>query len=47
MYKDEVVSFSMFHKSSAVAEMGDRMATIDMGLKLAVLCPFRRTWVPI
>jgi len=31
------------NKSSAVAEMGDRLATIDMGRKVGVLlCPFRR-----
>jgi len=29
---------SGLHKSSAVAEMGDRLATIDMGRKM--LCPF-------
>jgi len=30
------------HKSSAAAEMGDRLATIDMGRKeLWLLCPFR------
>ena len=28
------------HKSSAVAEMGDRLATTDMGRKVGVLCPF-------
>jgi len=27
-------------KCSAVAEMGDRLATIDMGRKLGGLCPF-------
>ena len=28
------------NKCSAVAEMGDRLATIDMGRKLGGLCPF-------
>jgi len=28
------------NKSSAVAEMGDRLTTIDMGQKVEVLCPF-------
>jgi len=33
---------SMLYKSSAVAEMDDRMATIDMGRKLGSCCaPFR------
>jgi len=27
------------YKSSAVAELGDRLATIDMGRKVGVLCP--------
>jgi len=32
---------STLHKSSAVAEMGDRLATIDMGRKVGeLLCPF-------
>jgi len=30
------------YKSSAVAEMGDRLATIDMGRKLGAACPFLR-----
>jgi len=29
------------HKSSAVAEMGDRLATIDMGRKVEGCAPFR------
>jgi len=28
------------YKSLAVAEMGDRLTTIDMGRKVGVLCPF-------
>ena len=46
--------YSLFHskwktnKSSTVAEMGDRLATIHMGRKLAGLCPlvFRGDWAP-
>jgi len=30
----------MEYKSSAVADMGDRLATIDMGRKEGRLCPF-------
>jgi len=30
----------MFNKSSAVAQMGDRLATTDMNRKLVALCPF-------
>jgi len=31
------------YKNSAVAEMGDRLATIDMGRKVGgLLCPFSR-----
>ena len=33
-----------FHKSSAVAEMGDRFATIDMGRKWGVVPLFVGTW---
>ena len=29
-----LLKFEMLHKSSAVAEMGDRLATIDMGRKV-------------
>ena len=37
-----------YNKCSALAEMGDRLATIDMGRKVGVLCPFfRRSWIPI
>jgi len=35
------------NKCSAVAEMGDRLATRDMGQKEQVLCPFGWSWVPI
>jgi len=37
------------YKSSAVAEMGDRLATIDMGRKVGrLLCPFPSgSWVPM
>jgi len=31
-------TLNSFNKSSAVAEMGDRLATIDMGRKVGVLC---------
>jgi len=34
-------------KSSAVAEMGDRLATIDVGRKLGAVPLFRGSWVPI
>ena len=34
------VSMKWKNKSSAVAEMCDRLATVDMGRKLGVLCPF-------
>jgi len=30
------------YRCSAVAEMGDRLATIDMGRKVGVLCPLLR-----
>ena len=31
----------MYNKSSAVAEMGDRLTTVDMGRKVGgLLCPF-------
>jgi len=37
----------IFYNSSAVAEMGDRLATIDMGRKEGVLCPgLRPTSIP-
>jgi len=36
------------NKSSAVAEMGDRLATIDMGREVEwLLYSFRGSWVPI
>jgi len=37
------------YKSSAVAEMDDRVATTDMGRKLGSSAPFqeRESWVPI
>jgi len=42
------VTSVLFNKSSAVAEMVDRLATIDMGRKVGVLCPFTwGSWVPI
>jgi len=35
-----------FYKCSVVAEMGDRLATIDTGLKLGGCAPFGRvSWV--
>ena len=39
---------SSLHKSSAVVEMGDRLATIDMGRKVgaAVSLFLRGSWVP-
>jgi len=37
-----------FYKCSAVAEMGDRLAIIDMGQKLGVYAPLREgSWVSI
>jgi len=34
--------YNSVNKSSAVAEMGDRLATIDIGQKVGgLLCPFR------
>jgi len=39
---------AIINKCSAVAEMGDRLATIDIGLKLGGCAPLgRRSWVPI
>jgi len=36
------------YNCSAVAQIGDRLATIDMGRNKGLLCPFRRnSWVPI
>jgi len=36
------------NKCSAVAEMGDRLATIDVGPKIGGgLCPFLEDWFPI
>jgi len=35
-----LISSATENKCSAVAEMGDRLATIDMGRKVGVLCPF-------
>ena len=38
----------LYNKCSAVAEMDDRLATIDMGQKLgAALLLGRRSWVPM
>ena len=34
------ITHNLLEKSSAVAEMGDRLATIDMGRKLGRLSPF-------
>jgi len=35
-------------KSSAVAEMGDRLASVDMGRKVGAAVPFPwGSWVPI
>ena len=37
-----------YDKCSAVAEMGDRLATIDVGRKVGGLCLFLEgSWVPI
>jgi len=33
-------AFRSFNNSATVAEMGDRLAIIDMGRKLGALCPF-------
>jgi len=38
---------SYTYKSSAVAEMGDRLATINMGRKIGGCAPFRGSWFPI
>jgi len=36
-----------YNKSSAVAEMGDRLATIEIGRKLGTVHPFlRQSWAP-
>jgi len=35
-----VISIIIKNKNSADAEMGDRLATVDIGLKVGVLCPF-------
>jgi len=35
------------YNCSAVAELGDRLATTDFGRKDGVLCPLRGSWVPI
>ena len=44
----EIVYKALLYKSSPVAEMGDRLATIDMGRKVGVLCRFPwGSWVPI
>jgi len=47
--QNKTLWMSSENKSSAVAEMGDRMATTDMGRKLGVgyCAPFRGDWVPI
>jgi len=37
----------MNNKCSAVAEMGDRLATIDMGRKLGAVTLFGGTWISI
>jgi len=38
----------IINKSSAVAEMGNRLAKIDMGRKLGDVPPFwRGSWIPI
>jgi len=44
-----VCPLACLNKSSAVAEMGDRLATIETGRKVGGCCAsFRRgTWVPI
>jgi len=42
-------SHAKSNKSPAVAEMGDHLATIDMGQKLGAAVPLfgRGSWVPI
>jgi len=41
-FQNEAVCYGNPHinKSSAVAEMGDRLATVDIGRKRGLLCPF-------
>jgi len=42
-----ICPLTYLNKCSAVAEMADRLATIDMGQKEGLLCPFRgETWSP-
>ena len=38
-------ALNVSNKSSAVTEMGDRLATTDMGRKWGLLCPF--SWVEL
>jgi len=44
--RNEKWTISVNYKYSAVAEMSDRLATIDMGRKLSC-APFGGSWVPI
>jgi len=41
------VEWPVVNNCLAVAEMGDRLATIDMGRKLVGPCSFWGSWVPI
>jgi len=45
--QDDSLAKVSYDKCSAVAEMGDRLATIDMGRKLRRgICYFWGSWVP-
>jgi len=41
-----LLSHPVLNKCSAVAEMGDRLATIDMGRKVGAVPLFKSSWVP-
>ena len=45
-----IYTYNIIHKSLAVAEMGDRLATVDMGRKVgraAVPLSVGGSWIPI
>jgi len=45
--KEEETTEHKQYKCSAIAEMGNHLATIDMDRKFERLCPFRGSWVSI